>query len=107
MVRLSESLQLVDMKIQVFDLPYQVCQTKDNKNIHLTLILYYHIFDAYKATFKIGTLRHALEQHVQMMIQELLREKKWDNLTRRTEDLCKAIIDAIKDQVKSWGVEVE
>ena len=40
---LSERLIQVDVKIQIVEVPRQVCMTKDNVTLNLTSVIYYHI----------------------------------------------------------------
>ncbi|KAI6917146.1 stomatin family protein-like protein, partial [Hortaea werneckii] len=40
---LSEQLVQIDVKIQIVEVPKQVCMTKDNVNLTLTSVIYYHI----------------------------------------------------------------
>lgn len=38
---LSERLTTVDVKIQIVEVPRQVCMTKDNVTLNLTSVIYY------------------------------------------------------------------
>ncbi|KAG9658681.1 stomatin family protein-like protein, partial [Aureobasidium melanogenum] len=40
---LSEQLIQIDVKIQIVEVPQQICMTKDNVNLHLTSVLYYRV----------------------------------------------------------------
>ena len=109
-VRFTESLQLVDTKIQVIKLPHQICSTKDNRKVYLTPVLYYRIVDAYKATFMVGSLRNALEQRVQTTLEHILRGRTQETLLGGRDcmvDICNHIIVDMESDVASWGVKIE
>jgi erythrocyte band 7 integral membrane protein len=57
---LSEELIHIDVKIQLCEVPQQVCMTKDNVTVHLTSVIYYHITSPHKAAFGISNVRQAL-----------------------------------------------
>lgn len=57
---LSEKLIQIDVKIQLCEVPQQVCMTKDNVTVHLTSVIYYHITSPHKAAFGISNVRQAL-----------------------------------------------
>ena len=105
--RLSQTLQIVDMKTQVFELPYLVCKTKEGIKVHLTPVLYYRIIDVMDATFKVASLRHALQEHIQVAIQELLRQKTQERLTMRNNGLRTETIGAVESVARRWGIEIE
>ena len=105
--RLSQTLQIVDMKTQVFELPYLVCKTRANIKVHLTPVLYYRIVHVMDATFKVASLRHALQEHIQVAIQELLRQKTQEQLATRSTGLRMETIGAVKSAAQGWGIEIE
>jgi erythrocyte band 7 integral membrane protein len=57
---LSEKLIQIDVKIQICEVPQQVCMTKDNVTLNLTSVIYYHIVSPHKAAFGISNVRQAL-----------------------------------------------
>lgn len=95
------------MRIQVFELPHQVCAIKDNKKVHITPVLYYRIVNAYKATFEISSLRSALEQRIQTTLEQIFRDYSQDNLRGRTDGICKVLKNEITEDAVVWGVKIE
>merc|ERR1711939_1109405 len=84
---LSEQLVQIDVKIQIVEVPKQVCMTKDNVNLTLTSVIYYHITSPHKAAFGISNIRQALIE--------------------RREEIAQSIREIIEDTASGWGVEVE
>ena len=63
---LSERLIHIDVKIQLCEVPQQVCMTKDNVTVHLTSVIYYHVISPHKAAFGISNVRQALIERTQV-----------------------------------------
>jgi len=106
-LRLSEKLQQVDVKITVVEVPSQVCMTKDNVNVHITSVIYYHIVNPYKATFGIGSVRTALMERTQTTLRHVLGARVLQDVIERREEVAQSIEEIIASVSTTWGVKVE
>jgi len=104
---LSERLQQVDVKITVVEVPAQVCMTKDNVNVHITSVIYYHIVNPYKATFGIGSVRTALIERTQTTLRHVLGARVLQDVIERREEVAQSIEEIIAEVATTWGVKVE
>jgi hypothetical protein len=104
---LSERLQQVDIKITVVEVPAQVCMTKDNVNVHITSVIYYHIVNPYKATFGIGNVRTALIERTQTTLRHVLGARVLQDVIERREEVAQSIEEIIAEVAKTWGAKVE
>lgn len=104
---LSEKLQQVDVKITVVEVPSQVCMTKDNVNVHITSVIYYHIVNPYKATFGIGSVRTALMERTQTTLRHVLGARVLQDVIERREEVAQSIEEIIAEVAAQWGVRVE
>jgi erythrocyte band 7 integral membrane protein len=104
---LSEKLQQVDVKITVVEVPAQVCMTKDNVNVHITSVIYYHIVNPYKATFGIGSVRTALIERTQTTLRHVLGARVLQDVIERREEVAQSIEEIIAEVAYVWGVKVE
>jgi len=104
---LSEKLQQVDVKITVVEVPSQVCMTKDNVNVHITSVIYYHIVNPYKATFGIGSVRTALIERTQTTLRHVLGARVLQDVIERREEVAQSIEEIIAEVATTWGVKVE
>ncbi len=104
---LSEKLQQVDVKITVVEVPSQVCMTKDNVNVHITSVIYYHIVNPYKATFGIGNVRTALIERTQTTLRHVLGARVLQDVIERREEVAQSIEEIIAEVASAWGVRVE
>jgi len=104
---LSERLQQVDVKITVVEVPSQVCMTKDNVNVHITSVIYYHVVNPYKATFGIGNVKTALVERTQTTLRHVLGARVLQDVIERREEIAQSIEEIIAEVATTWGVKVE
>ncbi|KAF2640395.1 stomatin family protein-like protein [Massarina eburnea CBS 473.64] len=104
---LSESLIQVDVKIQIVEVPQQVCMTKDNVSLHLTSVIYYRITSPHKAAFGISNIRQALIERTQTTLRHVIGARVLQDVIERREEIAQSIREIIDKTVADWGVEVE
>jgi len=104
---LSERLIQVDVKIQIVEVPRQVCMTKDNVTLNLTSVIYYHITSPHKAAFGISNVRQALVERTQTTLRHVVGARVLQDVIERREELAQSIGEIIEDVASGWGVQVE
>ncbi|KAL1890603.1 hypothetical protein Sste5346_008119 [Sporothrix stenoceras] len=104
---LSERLIQVDVKIQIVEVPKQVCMTKDNVTVHLTSVIYYHIVSPHKAAFGIANVRQALIERTQTTLRHVVGARVLQDVIERREEIAQSIGEIIEDVAAGWGVQVE
>ncbi|KAF2147491.1 uncharacterized protein K452DRAFT_217402 [Aplosporella prunicola CBS 121167] len=104
---LSENLISVDVKIQIVEVPKQVCMTKDNVSLYLTSVIYYRITSPHKAAFGISNIRQALVERTQTTLRHVIGARVLQDVIERREEIAASIREIIEDTSASWGVEVE
>lgn len=104
---LSETLIQVDVKIQIVEVPKQVCMTKDNVTLHLTSVIYYHIVSPHKAAFGIANVRQALMERTQTTLRHVVGARVLQDVIERREEIAQSIGEIIEDVAAGWGVQVE
>jgi erythrocyte band 7 integral membrane protein len=104
---LSERLITVDVKIQIVEVPKQVCMTKDNVTLHLTSVIYYHITSPHKAAFGISNVRTALVERTQTTLRHVVGARVLQDVIERREEVAQSIGEIIEDVASGWGVQVE
>lgn len=104
---LSERLIQVDVKIQIVEVPKQVCMTKDNVTLHLTSVIYYHIVSPHKAAFGIANVRQALIERTQTTLRHVVGARILQDVIERREEIAQSIGEIIEDVAAGWGVQVE
>ncbi|KAK4986421.1 hypothetical protein LTR66_007441 [Elasticomyces elasticus] len=104
---LSEHLIQIDVKIQIVEVPKQVCMTKDNVNLNLTSVIYYHITSPHKAAFAISDIRQALVERTQTTLRHVIGARVLQDVIERREEIAASIREIIEDTAAGWGVQVE
>ncbi|KAI0900645.1 stomatin-like protein [Annulohypoxylon nitens] len=104
---LSERLIQVDVKIQIVEVPRQVCMTKDNVTVDLTSVIYYHITSPHKAAFGIANVRQALIERTQTTLRHVVGARVLQDVIERREEIASSIREIIEDVAGGWGVQVE
>ncbi|RYP87674.1 hypothetical protein DL770_004753 [Monosporascus sp. CRB-9-2] len=104
---LSERLIQVDVKIQIVEVPKQVCMTKDNVTVELTSVIYYHITSPHKAAFGIANVRQALIERTQTTLRHVVGARVLQDVIERREEIAQSIGEIIEDVATGWGVQVE
>ncbi|KAF3917477.1 Podocin [Orbilia brochopaga] len=104
---LSEKLIMVDVKIQICEVPQQVCMTKDNVTVHLTSVIYYHIVAPHKAAFGISNVRQALIERTQTTLRHVVGARVLQDVIERREEVAQSISEIIEEVASGWGVRVE
>lgn len=104
---LSEKLIQIDVKIQLCEVPQQVCMTKDNVTVHLTSVIYYHVVSPHKAAFGISNVRQALIERTQTTLRHVVGARVLQDVIERREEVAQSISEIIGDVAEGWGVQVE
>ncbi|XXG97881.1 hypothetical protein Hte_004195 [Hypoxylon texense] len=104
---LSERIIQVDVKIQIVEVPKQVCMTKDNVTVELTSVIYYHITSPHKAAFGIANVRQALIERTQTTLRHVVGARVLQDVIERREEIAASIGEIIEDVAGGWGVQVE
>lgn len=104
---LSENLIQIDVKIQIVEVPRQVCMTKDNVNLQLTSVIYYHINSPHKAAFGISNIKQALIERTQTTLRHVIGARVLQDVIERREEIAVSIREIIEDTASGWGVSVE
>lgn len=104
---LSERLTTVDVKIQIVEVPRQVCMTKDNVTLNLTSVIYYHVTMPHKAAFGVVNVKQALVERTQTTLRHVVGARVLQDVIERREEIAQSIGEIIEEVATGWGVQVE
>lgn len=104
---LSENIIQVDVKIQIVEVPKQVCMTRDNVSLQLTSVIYYIITSPHKAAFGISNIRQALIERTQTTLRHVIGARVLQDVIERREEIATDIRTIVEETASGWGVEVE
>ncbi|GJJ78594.1 hypothetical protein EMPS_10953 [Entomortierella parvispora] len=103
----TETVQKVDMRVQISRISDQVIMTKDNVSVHIDSILYWHIIDPYLATYGIADVRQALVERTKTTLRQVLGARVLQEIIENRELLAQEIQNIIDVPAHQWGVTVE
>lgn len=81
--------------------------TKDNVNLQLTSVIYYHVTSPHKVAFGISDIRTALMERTQTTLRHVIGARQLQDVIERREEIAQSIKDIIDDIALGWGAAVE
>jgi regulator of protease activity HflC (stomatin/prohibitin superfamily) len=103
----SESLKSVDVKIQVAPIPRQTALTKDNVNLDIDSVVYWHVTNPYKAAFGISDVRQALVERAQTTLRSVVGSRTLQSVVVERETIALEIEEILEAVSDKWGIQVE
>jgi regulator of protease activity HflC (stomatin/prohibitin superfamily) len=104
---LSEHLDTVEVKIQIVEVPRQVCMTKDNVTLNLSSVIYYQVTSPHKAAFGISDIKQALVERTQTTLRHVIGSRVLQDVIERREEIAQSTSEVIEGVAGGWGVLVE
>ncbi|KAJ1979691.1 hypothetical protein H4R34_002727 [Dimargaris verticillata] len=104
---LSESITTIDVRLQIQPIVGIPIVTKDNVNIIIEAVLYWHITDPYLASFGVVDVKNALIERAQTTLRAVLGTRELQDIIENRETIADDIRDIIDVPAKAWGVNVE
>ncbi|KAG0172810.1 hypothetical protein DFQ28_007002 [Apophysomyces sp. BC1034] len=103
----TENVHRVDVKMQIVEIPQQVIMTKDNVNVKIDSVLYWHIVDPYQSEFGVSDVRRALVERTQTTLRHILGAKVLQDCIENREAIAQEIQNVTAPIAKLWGVRIE
>ena len=105
LIPLFESVLSCNVVTQTMNLPSQSITTKDGKSIVVSGVTKYLVEDAKALLLDVWSARDAMNDVTLGAIQRVLSDRTWDEI--RKGDCAKEITNAVRGEVKKWGVKVD
>jgi len=103
----TESLRVVDVKIQISAIGRQTVITRDNVNVEIDSVIYYQIVNPYRAAFGITDLRQALMERAQTTLRHVVGARAVQSVVTEREAIAFEIAEIVGDVAEKWGVAIE
>lgn len=104
---MTESMTVVNTKVQVQPLPQQAIFTRDNVSVNVDCVLYWRIFDAPTASFSVDNVANALVERAQTTMREVCSVRDLQDMLTHRELMAEEIKHIIESTAHSWGIEIE
>ncbi|KAG9015398.1 hypothetical protein FRB94_000002 [Tulasnella sp. JGI-2019a] len=103
----SESLRVVDVKIQIITIGRQTVITRDNVNVEIDSVIYFQIVNPYRAAFGITDLRQALIERAQTTLRHVVGARAVQSVVTERDAIALEIEEIVGDVADKWGVAIE
>ncbi|KAG8798641.1 hypothetical protein FRC16_006827 [Serendipita sp. 398] len=103
----TESLRIVDVKIQIASIGRQTVITRDNVNVEIDSVIYFQITNPYRAAFGINDLRQALIERAQTTLRHVVGARPVQSVVTDRETIAFEISEIVSEVAEKWGVLVE
>jgi len=103
----SESIRIVDVKIQIAPIGRQTVITKDNVNVEIESVIYFQITNPYRAAFGISDLRQALTERAQTTLRHVVGARAVQSVVTERDAIALEIEEIVSDVADRWGVSIE
>ena len=106
-VPVIQSLQKVDIRTKVVDVPEQEAITRDNIPVRISAVVYYRLTDAARAILEVENFHWAVSQIAQTTMRNSVGEVSLDELLQSRSKISEKIKDEVDKVTDAWGVSVE
>lgn len=103
----TESLRVVDVKIQIVSIGRQTVITRDNVNVDIDSVIYFQIVNPYRAAFGITDLRQALVERAQTTLRHVVGARTVQSVVVERETIALEIDSILSEVCDKWGVKIE
>jgi len=103
----TESLRVVDVKIQIIPIGRQTVITRDNVNVEIDSVIYYQINNPYRSAFGISDLHKALIERAQTTLRHVVGARLVQSVVTERENIAFEIAEIVSDVADKWGVAIE
>ncbi|KAJ1950396.1 hypothetical protein IWQ62_006574 [Dispira parvispora] len=104
---LSESLSILDVRLQIQPISHINIVTQDNVNVTIDAVLYWHITNPLLATFGVVDVKAALIERAQTTLRAVLGSRQLQDIIENREEIASGVRDIIDIPSDAWGVDVE
>jgi len=103
----SETIRVVDVKIQLTPVPRQMVQTKDNVSVEVDSVICWHVVSPYRAAFGINDVARALVERAQTTLRQVVGGRVLQSVISDREGLAQEVAEIIEATAEKWGVAIE
>ena len=101
-----ETMQLIDMREQVVDVPPQEVITEDNVVVSVDAVVYYEATDPQRLVYNVADFFTAITQLAQTNLRNLIGDLELDRALTSRDTINTQLRDVLDDATDKWGVQV-
>ena len=97
---------VIDLREQVYDFDKQNVITKDNIQMQINALLYFHFMYQHKAAYEINNLPNAIEKLTQTTLRNIIGEMELDQTLTSRDTINTKLRAVLDDATNKWGIKV-
>jgi regulator of protease activity HflC (stomatin/prohibitin superfamily) len=101
-----DTVQKVDMRERVIDVPAQLVITRDNVGVEVDAIIYIQITDPFRSKYEIYNYVHASTKLAQTNLRNVIGEMDLDSCLSSRDEINAQLRDVMDVATDKWGVKV-
>jgi regulator of protease activity HflC (stomatin/prohibitin superfamily) len=101
-----ESMQLIDMREQVVDVPPQEVITSDNVVVSVDAVVYYEATDPQRLVYNVADFFTAITKLAQTNLRNLIGDLELDRALTSRDTINTQLREVLDDATDKWGVKV-
>ncbi len=101
-----ETIQLIDMREQVVDVPPQEVITKDNVVVSVDAVVYYEATDPQRLVYNVADFFTAITKLAQTNLRNLIGDLELDRALTSRDTINMQLREVLDDATDKWGVRV-
>lgn len=101
-----ETIQLIDMREQVVDVPPQEVITSDNVVVSVDAVVYYEAIDPQRLVYNVADFLTAITKLAQTNLRNLIGDLELDNALTSRDTINAQLREVLDDATDKWGVRV-
>lgn len=105
-IPLLQTMERVDLRIIVMDVPSQDLITHDNVTVKVNAVIYFRVLDPQHAIINVANYMEATGQLAQTTLRSVLGQHELDELLAEREKLNDDIRTILDEQTDAWGIKV-
>lgn len=106
LVPFMDTMRIVDMREQVFQLPQQPVITKDNVTMDIDAVIYFQITDPVRATYEVSNLILAVEQLALTTMRDVIGNMSLDETLSSRASVNTKLQHDLDESTGKWGLKV-
>src|ERR1022692_4617526 len=95
-----------DLREIPFDVPSQICITKDNTQLQVDGILYFQVTDPKLASYGSSNFMVAITQLAQTLLRSVIGKMELDRTFEERDSINAHVVNALDEAATNWGVKV-
>lgn len=101
-----ESIERVDLREQVVDVPPQEVITKDNTVVVVDCVIFYEVVDAFNAVYNVVNFYQAITKLAQTNLRNIIGDLELDETLTSREMINAELREVLDDATDKWGSKV-